>query len=167
MQVSYLSEAAAMLLLPRQDAAMISITEPGRHAVLPSPEDWGALLRVQFADAEYDAQMLARMKARGKAFDAEAKGFPCRRHAEAIHAFLAKLQVQSTITQLVVHCHAGQRRSASVAKFASEMFGASFDHGYDGYNRTVYALLKAPALYETGRTLGWLARIFGSGRWAA
>ena len=167
MQVSYLSEAAAMLLVARHDAAMISITEPGRQAVLPSPEGWGALLRVEFADAEYDAQMLARMKARGKAFDAEAKGFPCRRHAEAILGFLAKLPVQSTITQLVVHCHAGQRRSASVAKFASEMFGASFDHSYEGYNRTVYALLKAPALYETGRPPGRFARMFGVGRWSA
>ena len=67
MQVSYVSESAAMLLTPRQCAAMVSITEPGREAPLPWPEVWGALLRVQFADAEYDEQMLARMEARGKA----------------------------------------------------------------------------------------------------
>lgn len=156
MQVSYVSESAAMLLTPRQCAAMVSITEPGREAPLPWPEVWGALLRVEFADAEYDEHMLARMEARGKAFDAESKGFPCRRDAEVIRAFLTRLAGDPRITELVVHCHAGQRRSAAVAKFASEMFGASFDHRYEGYNRTVYALLKNPAQFERSRPRGRL-----------
>lgn len=165
MYVSYVSESAAMLLTPRQCAAMVSITEPGREAPLPWPEVWGALLRVQFADAEYDGQMIARVEARGKAFDAEVKGFPCRRTAEAIRAFLARLESDPKITELVVHCHAGQRRSAAVAKFASEMFGARFDHGHEGYNQTVYSLLKDPAQYERprprGRLLGFLRFLSG------
>ena len=45
-------ESAALMLTPRQGAAMVSITEPGREAALPRPEVWGELLRVQFADAE-------------------------------------------------------------------------------------------------------------------
>jgi predicted protein tyrosine phosphatase len=147
-RVSYLSEASAKLLVPDQSVAMVSITERSREASLSGVEGWGALLRVHFSDAEYDEQMLARLKARGKVFDVEAKGFPSRRSSETIRAFLVRISDDPTITELVVHCHAGQRRSAAVAKFASEMYGASFDHSYSGYNRTVYALLRTPALYE-------------------
>ena len=61
-------------------------------------------------------------------------------------------------------CHAGQRRSAAVAKFASEALEAQgFDHGYKGYNKTVYALLKNPATFEPITQVrapnGWLKRL--------
>lgn len=161
MQVSYVSEAEAVLLTPRQSAAMVSITEPGREAPLLDPEKWGALLRVGFADAEYDEGTVTRLMARGKSFDAEAKGFPCRRDAEVIRAFLADLTDRSYINEVIVHCHAGQRRSAAVAKYASEVFGARFDHGYQGYNQTVYALLKEPTRYDVGTSpsVPWWKRI--------
>ena len=132
-----MSEADALRLVPSQDAALISITEPRRVAELPSPQDWGALLRIQFSDAEYDAAMIARLRARGIAFNADAKGFPSQRSAEALRAFIAGLAARPEIAELIVHCHAGQRRSASVAKYAAEFFGSEFDHGYTGYNRTV------------------------------
>lgn len=106
--------------------------------------------------------MLARLEARGVPFDPDAKGFPCRRHAEAIRAFLAGLDV-GCVQELIVHCHAGQRRSAAVAKFAGETLAAEgFDHGYKGYNQTVYALLKNPATFEPITQVrvpnGWLKR---------
>ena len=145
MHVCYVSEAEALQLAPRPDWALISITEPGRDAPLVAPLSWGALLRIRFADAEYDAAMLARLSARGVHVDPDAKGFPCSRHAVTIRAFLTRLDAAPHITSLVIHCHAGQRRSAAVAKYACETLGAAgFDPSYQGYNKTVYALLRNP-----------------------
>ena len=163
MKVRHVSEPVALRLVPDLRSALVSITEPGRAAPLPNPDSWGALLRVQFADAEYDHAMLARLEARGVPFDPDAKGFPCRRHAEAIRAFLAGLDV-GYVQELIVHCHAGQRRSAAVAKFASEALEAQgFDHSYKGYNKTGYALLKNPATFEPITQVrapnGWLKRL--------
>ncbi|WP_199031305.1 hypothetical protein [Ralstonia sp. ASV6] len=126
---------------------MISITGPLHLADLPSIETWGAFLRVQFSDAEYDAAMIARLRARGIKFDADAKGFPSQRSAEVLRRFIASLAARPEITELVVHCHAGQRRSAAVAKYACEQYSAPFDLSYSNYNKTVYALLKDPALF--------------------
>ena len=162
MKVAYMSEADAVRLVPKPNAALISITEPRRVAELPSPQAWGALLRIQFSDAEYDAAMIARLRARGIAFDADAKGFPSQRSAELVRTFITGLAARPEITELLVHCHAGQRRSASVAKYAAELFGAEFDHGYTGYNRTVYALLNTPALFaKPASRMRWLLRLFG------
>lgn len=148
MQIQYLSEADALLLVPRSEAALISITEPGRTAPLIFPQAWGSLLRVQFADAEYDEAMIARLDARGVHFDPSAKGFPDRRNAQAIRDFLAQLSVSPQLTVLYVHCHAGQRRSAAVARYACELLGGDFVDSEKGHNRTVYALLQNPLQFE-------------------
>lgn len=143
----YLSEAAALELVPSASCALISITEPKRDAPLADPGGWGALLRVRFADAEYDEQMLEALTLRRKAFSADGKGFPSECTSRAVVAFLMVLRGRSEIDTLYVHCHAGQRRSAAVAKFAARMFGVPFDHGYDCYNKTVYGLLQEPARF--------------------
>jgi hypothetical protein len=143
--IIYLSEAAFLAEHPRASAAVISITEPSRLA--PVPEGWGAVLRVQFMDAEFDTAMLERLAARGKSLDLAAKGYPCRAHCAPILAFLDQLADASSITELVVHCHAGKRRSAAVAKFAAECFGVRGVEGR-GFNRTVYALLRDPACFD-------------------
>lgn len=105
--------------------------------------------------------MMTRLKARGVHFDPDAKGFPSSRHAVTIRAFLAGLEGNPHITDLVVHCHAGQRRSASVAKYACETLGAAgFDPSYEGYNKTVYALLRNPnAFAANAPEHGLVARI--------
>jgi len=160
--VRYLSEAAALMLNPQPCAAMISITDPGHEAPLPQPEGWGALLRIVFMDAEYDEDMLGRLAARRVAFQAEAKSFPSRRNANALCAFLDGLASSPQITELYVHCHAGQRRSAAVAKYASELFGAEFDHGYAGYNKTVYRLLTDQDFPDKNffSRKGWLPKLW-------
>jgi predicted protein tyrosine phosphatase len=107
MLVRYVSEAQVLLLAPRPNAALVSITEPGREAPLPTPEAWGALLRIEFADAEYYGGTIARLQARGKPFNADSKGFPCRRTTQALHAFLDAVAGQISINELIVHCHAG------------------------------------------------------------
>ncbi len=163
-RIVYLSEAACLVESPRASAAVISITEPGRTAQLPSPDHWGALLRVQFMDAEFDASMLERSAARGDFKDLCSRGFPCRERCSPILAFLDHLAANAALSELIVHCHAGQRRSAAVAKFAAERFGVPSGVG-EVYNRTVYALLHEPDRFDQvlrgGPNTGWIARLAG------
>ena len=151
-RVTYVSEATAVALRPTPASAMVSITEPGRQAELL--EGWGALLRVHFRDAEYDHKMIQEVRAAGKRFDPTRMGFPDRRSAEQIRAFLTDVAQRPGISELVVHCHAGQRRSAAVARYAADLFGADFDRTYDGYNRTVYSLLTNPGCFDEGPARG-------------
>lgn len=164
MLIQYLSEADALSLVPNGAAAMISITEPGRTAPLVFPHAWGALLRVQFADAEYDEAMIERLSARGVHFDPSAKGFPDRRNAETIRAFLDGLTEARHIKALYVHCHAGQRRSAAVARYACELLDVHFEDSEKGHNRTVYTLLNNPLQFDRPQARSWasIAReVFG------
>jgi predicted protein tyrosine phosphatase len=144
-RIVHLSEAACLAETPRSATAVISITEPGRAA--PLPAGWPSLLRVQFADAEFDSASLARLAARGLLPDLKAKGVPCRERCSPILAFLDRLATDPSITELIVHCHAGQRRSSAVAKFAAERFCVPYEP-HPGYNRTVYALLRDPGCFD-------------------
>jgi predicted protein tyrosine phosphatase len=150
-QVTFLSEPAALLLEPSTDAALISITEPNREARLQNHERWGDLLRVRFVDAEYDAEMLARLHAAGDTFDPVAKGFPSAGPSWEIRQFLDRLKSHPEIVHLFVHCKAGKRRSAAVAKYASELYGLENDQEWGDYNQTVYALLCNPEIYSMAR----------------
>ncbi len=143
--IVYMSEAACLAAEPCLTTAVISITEPGRTA--PLPRGWGAVPSVQFVDAEFDVAMLQRLAQRGRAVDLNQKGYPCRERCASIHAFLARIAADPSITDLIVHCHAGQRRSAAVAKFAAERLDLPSTVG-DTYNRTVYALLRDPACFD-------------------
>lgn len=165
-RIRFVSEAVALTIAPSHGAAMVSITEPGRDAPLAG-DGWGALLRVRFADAEYDGAMIESLRARGKAFSADAKGFPSATTSRRVVAFLEALRGRDDIAELIVHCHAGQRRSAAVAKFASEMFPAAICPDCTGFNKTVYMLLKNPDEFGRGSAssaqgpLGrWFASLF-------
>lgn len=156
-----MSEAAALRCTPSPNCALISITEPNRTAELINPHAWGALLRIRFADAEYDLDTFRLLAERGQHFDPAKKGFPVKDHANQIRDFLTSLAANPELVEIIVHCKAGQRRSAAVAKYAAECFSLEFDHGYAGYNRTVYALLKSPAALDVpnARVVTWLDRI--------
>jgi predicted protein tyrosine phosphatase len=172
--VTWLSEAACLEAPPSEHTAILSITEPGRTA--PLADGWGAVWRFQFADAEWDDAMIQRLGERGQQFDPDARGFPSARHARQILAALEDLKAKPEIAHLMVHCHRGQRRSAAVAKFIAWRYRLPFDHGYDGYNRTVLRLLieemrlarlrpaaarTATHSEPTGGIRGWLARVTG------
>lgn len=137
--VEYTSEADLLARPPSATTGVISITEPGRSA--PIPAGWGAIHRVRFADAEWDDAMVKRLRAQGLKFDPQQKGFPSEQSAREILAALRTLHTSSDVHHVIVHCHAGRRRSAAVAKFIALRCGVTFDHDYDGYNRTVLRLL--------------------------
>ncbi|WP_323025768.1 hypothetical protein [Castellaniella sp.] len=107
--------------------------------------------------------MLERLEARGDRFDPDAKGFPSERSVGPIRAFLIDVHHRQDIHALVVHCHAGRRRSAAVARYAAELFNCPLGQPCDEWNRVVYELLLNPARYRAferfGRSLGLWARI--------
>ncbi|MCA8198494.1 protein-tyrosine phosphatase family protein [Burkholderia vietnamiensis] len=167
--VEYTSEADLLGRLPSAATGVISITEPGRSA--PIPEGWGAIHRVRFADAEWDDAMVERLRARGRKFDPQQKGFPSEQSAREILAALRTLHTSRDVQHVIVHCHAGKRRSAAVAKFIALRCGLTFDHDYDGYNRTVLRLLlhAIQANQNRSRVSGrpsliarWLSLLFSS-----
>ncbi len=145
MRIVYMSEADALNEIPAVDRAMISITEPGRSC--PIGAGWGALLHVRFCDAEYDQEMIDRFAYRNKRFIPEEKGFPAASTVTPIIQFIKGLD--AGISELIVHCHAGQRRSAAVALYASEEIACSqFSRAKaarETMNVTVYNLLKDPS----------------------
>lgn len=147
MKISYCSEAVCLTIVPNKNAALISITEPNREAPIVT-EGWGALLRVRFLDAELEKDMIVRLQEKNKNFSLKNKGFPHREVSEQVIEFLRSIKNQITIDEIIVHCKAGQRRSAAVAKYAAEMFNAEFDHSYDQYNVMVYELLRNPAMFD-------------------
>lgn len=160
MRIVYMSEAAALMEPPRLNSAVISITEPGRAC--PITGSWGALLHVTFSDAEYDQGMIDRLALRNKRFDPDEKGFPSPAAIIPINRFIDGLGPQ--IEELVVHCHAGQRRSAAVALFASEKILASeFPQAETAkvyMNKTVYSLLIDPYAFKLHGKNGFIWRLF-------
>lgn len=149
--ITFLSEREAIELQPRADTAMISITDSGRLAKLR--EGWEVLLRVDFPDITYDEKTLREygnlLSPKWAISDVEA----CQ-----MHQFIMELRHIPQIESLIVHCHAGKSRSAAVAKFAAEIYCLPFDHEYDGYNITVYELLRNPNKYISHYTWRTVSR---------
>ncbi|WP_454727761.1 MULTISPECIES: tyrosine-protein phosphatase [Cupriavidus] len=139
--VRYLPMHDACALAPRADTAVISITNPGTMAALPP--GWGALLRVQFSDAEYRPGDLGRRMADGSPFDPARRGFPTQQEAQAIRAFCAQVARTPALHHVLVHCHAGRRRSGAAALYVVDALGGTLSGEPPGDpNRTVLALLR-------------------------
>ncbi len=141
--IYFYSEEQACALVPTAGHAMISITEPGRLANLA--RGWGRLLRIQFIDGTYDEEMIrANWNMRRLHFN----GCVRQSHVTAIHTFLDEADHDHTITSLLVHCQAGQSRSAAIARYAAERYGVNLAQDSSRYNQTVYELLHDPDKYE-------------------
>lgn len=165
-EISFHAMADAVQMPSDKCTAIISITNPGVAA--PIQDGWGAVLRVSFSDAEYDDGSFARAKARGVRFDPALKGFPTQVEAAAVREFLAMLGKRQEITRLVVHCHAGRRRSTAVASYASDLFGVPLSIALPACNQTVLRLLRDPLWRASGNctaarpvSIGWGARFVG------
>ena len=140
-RVTFLSEDEALRLSPVPQTALISITNPGDDA--PLPTGWKTLLRVRVADASYDEGTIASY---GRMWPHSSHGFPTKAHALAIRSFLDNLP--SHITELVIHCGAGVSRSGAVAKYAAVRYGTPFPENYDRHNEALYRLLQDPTVFD-------------------
>lgn len=111
--VDFLSLGKAESLPPRQDLAIVSITEPdSAPASLPIGED--RILRLVFHDVDpYSVQEDC-----WRYFD--------EGHAMQLLAFVRGLHGDPAPFDLVVHCRAGISRSAAVALFVEAETGCSF-----------------------------------------
>jgi len=137
--VHYLSEEKAREFKPGPDHVLISITEPGRAARLRS--GWRRIIRVAFVDTEYDERSLAFAGIDWWI----SSGAISPAQADALRADIGALAAISEQLDLVVHCHAGQSRSAAVAHFVADVYGAALPQGRSPKaNKTVLALLHNP-----------------------
>lgn len=137
--VCYLSEDKARVFEPGAGHVLISITEPGRAGrVRPG---WRKIIRAGFVDTEYDERSLAFAGIDWWI----SSGAISPTQACALRADIKALAAVSEQLDLVVHCHAGQSRSAAVAHYVADVYGATLMQGRSPKaNQTVLALLHDP-----------------------
>ena len=123
-EIRFMSQADAVKLVPMQDTALISITEPGELADLA--QGWDHLHRISFHDCDestfsgcilFDSSMADRL----------IDFVDCLPH---------------DVNRIFIHCNAGISRSAAVAKFISERLDVNFNNQYPLYNKLVYRTLR-------------------------
>lgn len=141
MEVWFCPEEVAVSLTPRPASALISITNPGDIA--PIQSGWGKLLRVEFLDAEYDEGTIHFLE---KMWATSSRGMVNKAHALSILEFLDGLD--SSISELVIHCGAGRSRSVAVAMFAADRFKAGLAGDLSQHNKTVLRLLQDPCTFD-------------------
>jgi predicted protein tyrosine phosphatase len=122
-RIAFMSREKAERMIGRSNMAIISITESGVE-----PADlrgqWGAVLRIQFDDREYEDPQLIT-------FDDS--------HAEQIARFIESMP--RGIDELHVHCWAGVSRSAAVAMCIANQLGIGLDGDTEFHNRLVHRVL--------------------------
>ena len=127
--VSWHSRRDAVEMLPNDDQAMISITEPNDAA--PLKKGWKNLLRLEFHD--FDAIPEDSDEYNYVLFDQDLA-------SETIE-FLDR--IQGEVSHIHVHCFAGISRSAAVARFIADRYGLPFNREYEKFNRLVNRILSA------------------------
>lgn len=137
--VCYCSEAKATSLHITGACAVISITDCGRKAALQ--KGWSTVIRVEFDDAEYDERSL---KFAGIDWWI-ASGAISPQQAIFLRQNIHGLHESQEDVDLIIHCHAGQSRSAAVAAYVADRYGVKhLQERSPKANKTVYALLNNP-----------------------
>lgn len=122
MKIKYMSQDRAEKLKAKPNAAMISITSSGDGAMLDI--NWEYLLRLEFDDVE----------------EAGETGSFKRSDALKIRDFLSALP--DSVSELYIHCMAGQSRSGAVARALNEYYGNKIhEDDYNMMNIRVYEVL--------------------------
>ena len=112
-QIFALSRGDAEQLPRLETVAVISITAPERPPA--SLEGFGLLLRLQFADVDFQQTELSR-RAKEKLADAFTPG-----QAALILGFVEKLP--ASVHTIIVHCEGGYSRSAAIALGLHRLYG--------------------------------------------
>lgn len=128
-RVVFISQRRAEGMRPPRDAALISITDPGRPPALIG-EGWHAVLRVAFDDKDPVTfpEDYEEMREIGGDEVADIAAFV------AVHVRCCR--------RIVVHCRYGVSRSAAVAKAIAEAADVPFPLDYDDHNEFVYLALR-------------------------
>lgn len=139
--VKIFPEKLAVLIKPDPSMAVISITNPGDVARLQG--GWGAMLRVSFADAQYDEDTIRFAE---RLWYISSRGFFTKADALTIWEFMGSLP--PSISTLVVHCGAGESRSAAVALYAAARFKVPIYGATHKHNTTVLRLMQDPCAFD-------------------
>lgn len=159
-RVTFMSRSLAEKLLPPPNSVLISIHDKSQPELVVR-EGWEEVLYVRFHDSD------------GRIMGLEDFSVD---HGQRILDFVTKHLGRS---DLVVHCQAGQSRSAGVALFFAEMLGlpclkpsqgfsggphpvrrqAVQRSGYPYYNRRVYGVLSAVMLGADGEAFRTAAEL--------
>lgn len=128
--IVFLPRADAQLYVPAPDSVLISIYDRSEQPLVPQP-GWRDILFLRFHDTDVEQLGL-------EVFSAE--------QARQVLDFAEKYQ---SVGELVVHCHMGHCRSAAVAIYLAEKYGARCLKRnvpvtwmtWRGYNKLVYRRL--------------------------
>jgi len=110
--IMYVSRLAFLKMTPREDTAVVSISEP--DMVINNLIGWGAVLELKFCDLE-----------------SLVCGLPIFLPRDALKTIAFLETANEHCCNLLVHCEAGVSRSGAVAYFAAEKSGLSHVYSMD------------------------------------
>lgn len=149
-RVTFLPRHKAEPMVPAVPSALISIYDVSETEPAFGP-GWLAVLRLRFHDT-----------------DGSLMGLETYSEGQAAQALAFVMEHGGRAEHLVIHCHAGQSRSAGLALMLSEALRVPCfkgsppvdADGYKAYNRLVYSTTWLAAMNETGkRFLEWSGNV--------
>ena len=135
--VSVYSFNEARLLSGNNSQALISISNDYEYSCL---KKWDTLLRLDFLDADL-AEDIRYYGSFRKANNVMPGCFGPK-HRKQLERFLKKLEKKCDISELIIHCHAGESRSVAVAKYVCERYGIGLNFNESKMNVYVFSWLK-------------------------
>lgn len=110
--IVYLPRLAFQKTKPREDVAVVSISEPDQP--VSNLSGWGAVLELKFCD-----------------LTSEVCGLPIFTARDAFKTIEFLEKANSVCNKLLIHCEAGVSRSGAVAYFAAEQSGLTHVYSMD------------------------------------
>jgi predicted protein tyrosine phosphatase len=138
--LSFLSRREAEAATPRDDIAVISITDPvtATSTPLALKDGWHSVLRLEFHDIDLDQLVQPFLRAQVREYCT----LMTPDQAREIVTFVARIQSNGA-SGIMVHCEAGVSRSAAVAKWIADRHGLRLsDEATAAHNRYVYRMLE-------------------------
>lgn len=122
---------------PPPRAALISIADNENDKAKIDPSKWSGVYYHFFIDAGYDEESLSF----GQDFDQVYADYITPEKAQALRQDIEKA-LGTGPDLVVINCHAGRSRSAAVAQYLSERYGAKLTQETNEANQTVFRLLR-------------------------
>jgi predicted protein tyrosine phosphatase len=129
-KIEYMSQEKAEAIVPSDNMAIISIA--GLDTTRELHAGWTVRMDIDFND-------FLRPLPEDAKFDIYREYIFNEKKAKSIHDFIKSLPEK--IDHIVIHCHHGVSRSATIAMILSEHYGEDFPQDYKYTNKMVYEIL--------------------------